>query len=84
MRYRFEYKDDDVARKTAKASTLRTTLGYRTGALFGFGGYVQIEDALALAMEAPDGPFRALEQSQDENILSDDSGAAYVIRLLLR
>ncbi len=51
MRYRFEYKDDHVARSRAKSSTLRTTLGYRTGSLFGLGGYVQLEDVSPIGPE---------------------------------
>jgi len=51
MRYRFEYKDDHVASKNAKSSTLRTVLGYRTGSLFGFGGYAQIENIASIGPE---------------------------------
>ncbi len=49
-RYRYELVDDDAltaSRKsirTAHASTLRTALGYKTGAFHHFGGYVQMED----------------------------------------
>ncbi len=52
MRYRFEYKDDHVASSRAKSSTLRTTVGYRTGSLFGFGGYVQFEDITSIGSES--------------------------------
>jgi hypothetical protein len=51
MRYRYEFKDDHVSEKNANASTLRTTLGYRTGTLFGVGGYVQGEDVSPIGKE---------------------------------
>jgi len=51
MRYRFEYKDDHVAPETAKSSTLRTVLGYRTGSFFGLGGYAQLENINSIGAE---------------------------------
>ncbi len=42
--YRFEYVDQDGIPQTGVASTLRTTLGYRTGAFKGFSGYLEFED----------------------------------------
>ncbi len=44
LRYRFEVVDDDNFSKTATASTLRTTLGYRTKSYEGFDLFVQMED----------------------------------------
>ncbi|MGH8554639.1 MAG: alginate export family protein, partial [Gammaproteobacteria bacterium] len=58
LRYRFEYVDDgqpriinnqpsNIALQDAKASTLRTALGYSTGLFYDFGAYVQFEDVRA-------------------------------------
>ena len=49
MRYRYETVDDDLAPggvplKDAHASTLRTTLGYRTGTLHDVEAYLQLEN----------------------------------------
>jgi hypothetical protein len=48
-RYRFEHVDDDLAPggvplKDAKASTIRTTLGYKTGKFFDFDARLLIQD----------------------------------------
>ena len=43
-RYRFEFVNDKAFTRDGFASTLRTTLGYRTGTLHGFSGYLQFED----------------------------------------
>ncbi len=61
LRYRFEYVDDGQPRtvggrsvplQDAKASTLRTALGYTTGLFHDFGAYVQFEDVRALGDDA--------------------------------
>ncbi|MGH8593700.1 MAG: alginate export family protein, partial [Gammaproteobacteria bacterium] len=63
LRYRFEYVDDGQPRvinnklsniplQAAKASTLRTALGYSTGLFYDFGAYVQFEDVRALGNDA--------------------------------
>lgn len=54
LRYRFEFVDDaqnGSSLKNAYANTVRTALGYRTGLLHGFGGYLQIEDVRAIGRE---------------------------------
>lgn len=43
-RARYESVDQDNALKDADAFTLRTTLGYKTGAFHGFSGFVEFED----------------------------------------
>ncbi len=43
-RYRYEHVDDDIGSKEADASTIRTTLGYNTGKLHGFGGRLMLQD----------------------------------------
>jgi Alginate export len=63
LRYRFEFVDDDQPRvinnrlsdiplQAAKASTLRTALGYGTGLFYGFGVYVQLEDVRVIGDDA--------------------------------
>jgi len=42
--YRFENVDQNGIRSDGRASTLRTTLGYRTGKFQGFQGYLEFED----------------------------------------
>ncbi|MCX4188115.1 hypothetical protein [Methylophaga sp. OBS4] len=43
-RVRYESVEQDNALKDADALTLRTTLGYKTGAFHGFSGFVEFED----------------------------------------
>lgn len=43
-RARYESVDQDNALKDADAFTLRTTLGYKTGAFHGFSGFIEFED----------------------------------------
>ena len=43
-RYRYEHVDDDAATDEADASTIRTTLGYTTGAFHGFGARMLLQD----------------------------------------
>lgn len=59
LRWRYEHADDDFAPggvplEDADASTLRATLGYRTGSFSGFSAYVQGE---AVAQIGPDDYF---------------------------
>jgi hypothetical protein len=44
LRYRFEFVDDKLRDRDAKASTLRTRLGYETGDFMGFSLFAEIED----------------------------------------
>ncbi len=43
-RYRYEHVDDNIAMDQANASTIRTTLGYKTGTFYGFGGRLLLQD----------------------------------------
>ncbi|MGH8542291.1 MAG: alginate export family protein [Gammaproteobacteria bacterium] len=66
LRYRFEFVDDDQPRiiagtpptlsaiplQDAKASTLRTALGYSSGLFYDFGFYVQLEDVRVIGDDA--------------------------------
>ncbi|MGH8534353.1 MAG: hypothetical protein ACREV1_16965 [Gammaproteobacteria bacterium] len=63
LRYRFEYVDDgqprvinnqlsNIALQDAKASTLRTALGYSSGLFYDFGAYVQLEDVRVIGDDA--------------------------------
>jgi hypothetical protein len=52
LRYRFERVDDAVPKlKNAYASTLRTALGYQTGAYHAFSGYLQVENVSVIGPE---------------------------------
>jgi len=48
LRYRYELVDIDGAEKEAHASTLRTVLNYRTGALRGFDFFIEAENVVEL------------------------------------
>lgn len=50
LRYRYEHVEDDALPPIdeADANTLRTALGYRTGAFYGFYAYLQLEDVRAI------------------------------------
>lgn len=50
VRPRYEWVSDDNAPKadTAKAMTVRTVVGYKTGAISGVSGYLELEDIRAL------------------------------------
>lgn len=48
LRYRFEFVDQDGFDEEAEASTLRTTLSYRTGTWRGWSVFVEAEDVTAV------------------------------------
>ncbi len=50
LRYRFEYVDADNVSKSATASTIRTTLGYKTGTYRGFDAFIQMEDVTDIGL----------------------------------
>ncbi len=62
MRFRYEWVDQDSFSNDAHALTLRTRLGYLTGAYFGFQAFVEMEDTRAIIDEyhvpfvSPHGP----------------------------
>lgn len=51
VRYRFEYVDQSNGLDSAKASTLRTRLGYRTPGISGGSAYVEFEDVRVVGGE---------------------------------
>lgn len=48
LRYRYEHVDDDLRPDEGNASTVRTTLGYKTGDFYGAHAYLQFEDVTAV------------------------------------
>ncbi len=49
LRYRYEHVDDDLRPDEGKASTVRTTLGYKTGDFFDLiHAYIQFEDVTSI------------------------------------
>lgn len=50
LRYRYEQVDQDRFADPGRASTLRTTLGYRTGWWYGLAAFLQIEDVHDLGL----------------------------------
>lgn len=51
LNYRYEYVDQDGVANQAHASTLRSVLGYKTGAWGGFTGQVEFEDVSVIGNE---------------------------------
>ena len=62
LRYRYELVDQEGIVEKAKASTLRTHLGYATGDYHGFGGFVQFEDVRAVGNERYNSTVNGLTQ----------------------
>jgi len=50
-RYRYEFVDQDGIPNDAHASTLKTRLGYRTGKVSGFSGFLEAEHVAAIGSE---------------------------------
>ena len=50
-RYRYEFVDQDGVPNDAHASTLKTKLGYRTGTVSGFSGFLEAESVTAVGSE---------------------------------
>ena len=50
-RYRFEHVNDDTAVKEANASTIRTTLGYTTGAFHGLNARLLAQDVRSVVID---------------------------------
>ncbi len=51
VRYRFEWVDQEDKDRDANASTLRTRLGYKTGAYQGLTGFVELENVAVIGSE---------------------------------
>jgi len=50
-RYRYEFVDEDGIPNDAHASTIKTKLGYRTGRVSGFSGFLEAENVTAVGSE---------------------------------
>ncbi|TDT44222.1 alginate export protein [Halospina denitrificans] len=50
-RYRYEFVDQDGIPNDAHASTIKTKLGYRTGKVSGFSGFLEAESVTAIGSE---------------------------------
>jgi hypothetical protein len=73
-RARYENVDQDSAtREEADAYTLRTTLGYETGALNGFKGFIEFEDVSELGSESYDAYPTALGNNE-YSVIADPEG----------
>src|SRR3989337_692581 len=62
LRYRYEWGEQEGISLKAKASTLRTQLGYATGDYQGFGAFVQIEDVRNVGAERYNSSVNGLTQ----------------------
>lgn len=51
LRYRFEWVDQEGIKKKADASTVRSTLGYKTGDFMKFSAFVEFEDVRPVGFE---------------------------------
>ena len=73
-RARYEsVSDDNPSRKDAEAYTIRTTLGYETGAFEGFKGFLEFENVTALGNEKYD--FNPGPQGKNEySVIADPEG----------
>ena len=73
-RARYEsVSDDNPSRKDAEAYTIRTTLGYETGAFEGFKGFLEFENVTALGSEKYDsnpGP----QGKNEYSVIADPDG----------
>lgn len=51
LRYRLESVDQDGLSEEALASTLRSSLGYQTGSIYGFSGTIEVQNILSIGNE---------------------------------
>ena len=74
MRYRFEYVDPDNALRDAKAQTLRTRIGYRSGRIGGWSGLVELDNVSHLGAEA----FNSTRNGRTGHaVVADPDGTAF-------
>lgn len=66
-RVRYESVEQDNALKDADALTVRTTLGYKTGAFHGFTGFVEVEDV----SDITDNYNNAAGENGDYSVIAD-------------
>lgn len=70
-RARYESVEQDNTKQDADAYTLRTTLGYKTGAFHGFSGFIEAEDITDLG----DGDFNnKVDGDADYSVVADPEG----------
>ena len=62
FRYRYENVDQEGFAREAKASTLRTQLGYLTGDFYNFGAFLQFEDVRVIGSERYNSTTNGLTQ----------------------
>ncbi len=62
LRYRYEWVDQEGVADKARASTLRTQLGYTTGDFHGVGGFLQFEDVHVVGNERYNSTINGLTQ----------------------
>ncbi len=62
LRYRYEWVEQEGILLKAKASTLRTQLGYATGDYQGFGAFAQLEDVRNIGTERYNSSINGLTQ----------------------
>lgn len=62
LRYRYENVDQEGFTRDAKASTLRTQLGYLTGDFYHFGAFLQFEDVRVIGAERYNSTANGLTQ----------------------
>ena len=62
LRYRYEWVDQEGVANKARASTLRTQLGYTTGDFHGVGGFLQFEDVHVVGNERYNSTINGLTQ----------------------
>ena len=72
-RARYESVEQDNGLKDADAFTIRTTLGYKTGAFHGFSGFIEAEDVTELGSEHYD--FNPAAQGNNAySVIADPDG----------
>ncbi len=77
-RYRYENVDDDLAPKEAHASTIRTTLGYKTGKLYNVDGRILLQDVRPVgADDYNDATGRPTSKTQYA-VVADPSDTDYI------
>ncbi len=70
-RARYESVQQDNARQDADAFTIRTTLGYKTGAFHGFSGFIEAEDVSDLG---GDNYWNKVDADNNYSVVADPDG----------
>ena len=82
-RYRFEHVDDDLAPggvplKDARASTIRTTLGYKTGKFYDFDARLLIQDVRAVGADDFNDATGRLNAKTQYAVVADPSDTDFI------